>query len=65
MNMVPAQPADEAAGNADLRTRSAGEPVLAAQDRIEIRDYDPTWSRLYRREAARIRSLLGDQVARL
>jgi GrpB-like predicted nucleotidyltransferase (UPF0157 family) len=65
MNMVPAQPADEAAGNADLRTRSAGEPVLAAQDRIEIRDYDPTWPRLYRREAARIRSLLGDQVARL
>jgi GrpB-like predicted nucleotidyltransferase (UPF0157 family) len=63
--MAPTQPADEAAGNADLHTGSAGEPVLPAQARIEICDYDPTWPQLYEREAARIRSLLGGQVARL
>lgn len=32
---------------------------------IEIRDYDPSWPGLYAREAARIRSALGDRVVRL
>lgn len=32
---------------------------------IEIRDYDPDWPRLYGREEARIRSILGDRVIRL
>jgi GrpB-like predicted nucleotidyltransferase (UPF0157 family) len=33
--------------------------------RIELRDYDPIWPRLYAREAARIRSALGERVVRL
>jgi GrpB-like predicted nucleotidyltransferase (UPF0157 family) len=35
------------------------------QARIELREYDPTWPRLYAREAARIRSALGGRVVRL
>jgi GrpB-like predicted nucleotidyltransferase (UPF0157 family) len=32
---------------------------------IEIREYDPEWPRLYAREEARIRSVLGDRVVRI
>lgn len=32
---------------------------------IELRDYDPDWPRLYEREEARIRSILGDRVVRI
>jgi GrpB-like predicted nucleotidyltransferase (UPF0157 family) len=32
---------------------------------IEIREYDPEWPQLYAREEARIRSVLGDRVARI
>jgi GrpB-like predicted nucleotidyltransferase (UPF0157 family) len=32
---------------------------------IEIRDYDPEWPRLYEREEARIRAILGDRVIRI
>jgi GrpB-like predicted nucleotidyltransferase (UPF0157 family) len=32
---------------------------------IEIREYDPEWPRLYSREEARIRSVLGDRVVRI
>jgi GrpB-like predicted nucleotidyltransferase (UPF0157 family) len=32
---------------------------------IEIVDYDPDWPRLYEREGARIRSILGDRVVRI
>lgn len=32
---------------------------------IEIREYDPEWPRLYAREEARIRSVLGDRAVRL
>ena len=32
---------------------------------IEIRDYDPEWPRLYEREEARIRSILGERVVRI
>ena len=32
---------------------------------IEVRDYDPEWPRLYEREEARIRSILGDRVRRI
>jgi GrpB-like predicted nucleotidyltransferase (UPF0157 family) len=35
------------------------------QVRIELCDYDPVWPRLYAREAARIRSALGERVVRL
>ena len=33
--------------------------------RIEIRDYDAAWPRLYEREAARVRRALGERVIRL
>src|SRR5829696_72460 len=33
--------------------------------RIELRDYDPSWPQLYAREAARIRSALGERMVRL
>ncbi len=32
---------------------------------IEIRDYDPEWRRLYEREEARLRSVLGNRVLRI
>jgi GrpB-like predicted nucleotidyltransferase (UPF0157 family) len=32
---------------------------------IEIREYDPQWPRLYEREEARIRWILGDRVVRI
>ena len=32
---------------------------------IEIEEYDPEWPALYEREAARVRSALGDRVVRL
>jgi GrpB-like predicted nucleotidyltransferase (UPF0157 family) len=32
---------------------------------IKIRDYDPTWPRLYARQAERIRRILGERVVRL
>jgi GrpB-like predicted nucleotidyltransferase (UPF0157 family) len=32
---------------------------------VEIHDYDPDWARLYEREEARIRSVLGDRVIRI
>jgi GrpB-like predicted nucleotidyltransferase (UPF0157 family) len=33
--------------------------------RIELADYDPEWPRLFRREADRIRAVLGERVVRL
>ena len=33
--------------------------------RVEIHDYDPEWPRLYEREEARIRSVLGERVVRI
>jgi GrpB-like predicted nucleotidyltransferase (UPF0157 family) len=41
----------------------AASPPMPA--RIELRDYDPSWPQLYAREAARIRSALGERVVRL
>jgi GrpB-like predicted nucleotidyltransferase (UPF0157 family) len=41
----------------------ASSPPMPA--RIELRDYDPVWPQLYAREAARIRSALGQRVVRL
>jgi GrpB-like predicted nucleotidyltransferase (UPF0157 family) len=33
--------------------------------RLELLDYDPAWPALFEREAARVRSILGDRVRRL
>jgi GrpB-like predicted nucleotidyltransferase (UPF0157 family) len=43
---------------------TVGEPQQLA-GRIEIRDYDPEWPRLYAREAERIRGVLGERVLRV
>ena len=44
-------------------TSVGGAPPLDAS--ITLVDYDPEWPSLFTREAARIRSILGDQVIRL
>ncbi len=62
--MARRDPTGVAAYDDELRKAFVGEPS-PLQAPIEIRDYDPAWSRLYEREAARIRSTLGDQVVRL
>jgi GrpB-like predicted nucleotidyltransferase (UPF0157 family) len=58
-------PDDVAAYEAEFRESYVGEPPARLRAPIELYDYDPTWPRLYRREAARIRSVLGDRVVRL
>jgi GrpB-like predicted nucleotidyltransferase (UPF0157 family) len=57
-------PRDVAAYDEELPKHWVAKPPTL-QGRIEIRDYDPEWPRLYEREAARIRAVLGDRVVRL
>lgn len=49
---------------AEIRAATVGE-LAPLTTRIELLDYDPDWPRLFAREAARIRSILGHQVVRL
>src|ERR671935_656307 len=62
--MPQRDPSDVAAYDRDLAEISVGEPVPLRAP-IEIREYDPEWPRLYEREEARIRSILGDRVIRI
>jgi GrpB-like predicted nucleotidyltransferase (UPF0157 family) len=57
-------PTDTAAYDESLPKVVVGElqPLTAP---IEICEYDPKWPRLYEREAARVRRVLGDRVVRL
>jgi GrpB-like predicted nucleotidyltransferase (UPF0157 family) len=48
----------------EIRAATVGE-LVPLTSRIELVDYDPEWPRLFRREEARIRGLLGDRVLRL
>ena len=48
----------------ELRAAWVREPPRLS-GRIRVVDYDPAWPGLYRREADRIRSVLGDRVVRL
>ena len=48
----------------ELRAAWVREPPRLS-GRIRVVDYDPTWPGLYRREADRIRPVLGDRVVRL
>lgn len=57
-------PEDVAAYDAFLAETTIGEPQQLS-GRIEIRDYDLEWPRLYAREEERIRGILGDRVIRL
>jgi len=47
-----------------IRAATIGEPVLH-DGPIQLAAYDPAWPRLYAREAARVRAILGDRVRRL
>ena len=47
-----------------LRKATVGE-LKPFNGRIRLADYDPNWPDLYEREAARIRSVLGDRVVQL
>jgi GrpB-like predicted nucleotidyltransferase (UPF0157 family) len=57
-------PNDVAAYDADLARVVIGGPQPLTKP-IEIVEYDPDWPRLYEREEARIRSILGDRVVRI
>ena len=63
--MARPDPNDVAAYEAEFRQSYVGGPPPPLQAPIELHDYDPAWPQLYRREAARIRSVLGDRVVRL
>jgi GrpB-like predicted nucleotidyltransferase (UPF0157 family) len=54
-------PSDEAAYDDAIAALTIGE-AQATWQRIEIRDYDPQWPALYRREEERIRAALGDRA---
>jgi len=62
--MTVRDPNDVAAYDEDMAKTWVGPPPTL-RTRIEIRDYDPEWPRLFEREAARVRSALGDRVVRL
>jgi GrpB-like predicted nucleotidyltransferase (UPF0157 family) len=64
MVMTVRDPNDVAAYDQDMAKTWVGPPPTL-RTRIEIRDYDPEWPRLFEREAARVRSVLGDRVVRL
>jgi GrpB-like predicted nucleotidyltransferase (UPF0157 family) len=57
-------PNDVAGYEENLGKVTIGRPQRLS-GKIEIRDYDPAWPDLYAREAERIRSILGDRVARI
>ena len=57
-------PEDTAAYEAALAEVTVG-PVQALPGRIVVRDYDRAWPERYRREAARVRSALGERVISL
>jgi GrpB-like predicted nucleotidyltransferase (UPF0157 family) len=57
-------PEDSASYDDFLAETTVGE-VQELSGKIEIRDYDPEWPRLYARDAERIRGLLGGRVLRL
>ena len=48
----------------EIRAATVGE-LKPLTERIALVDYDPAWPRLFEREAARIRAILGSQVLRL
>jgi GrpB-like predicted nucleotidyltransferase (UPF0157 family) len=62
--MALPDPTEVAAGHEPpMEPAGASSPPMPV--RIELRDYDPSWPQLYAREAARIRSALGERVMRL
>jgi GrpB-like predicted nucleotidyltransferase (UPF0157 family) len=64
MSSDPPDPTDVAAYEVELAKYTIGGPKPLTAP-IEVREYDPAWPALFEREAARIRSVLGDQVVLL
>jgi GrpB-like predicted nucleotidyltransferase (UPF0157 family) len=62
--MSQRDPTDLAAYEQELAKVTIGGPQPLTKP-IEIREYDPDWPRLYEREEARIRSILGERVIRI
>ena len=62
--MERSTPADLVAYEASLARVTIGTPEPLA-GRVELCAYDPGWPDLYRREAERVREVLGDRVVRL
>jgi GrpB-like predicted nucleotidyltransferase (UPF0157 family) len=60
----PAQSRREPTIEERLRAAWVTEPPKLT-GRIQVVDYDPDWPRLFRREAERIRAVLGERVVRL
>lgn len=61
----PGEPADhEPMTEEQIRGATLGEPN-SLTDPILLLDYDPNWPGLFRREAERIRSVLGERVLRI
>lgn len=54
-------PMAQSASEESLRAVTIGELVVLAGP-VELTEYDPAWSALFEREAAKIRSALGDRV---
>jgi GrpB-like predicted nucleotidyltransferase (UPF0157 family) len=61
MAETPDTASNEPTSWADKWVGAIGEPSRA-DGPIHLADYDPAWPALYEREAARIRSLLGDRI---
>jgi GrpB-like predicted nucleotidyltransferase (UPF0157 family) len=57
-------PTDVTAYDKELAKATIGGPQPLTKS-IEIEEYDPEWPARYEREAARVRSVLGDRVVRL
>jgi GrpB-like predicted nucleotidyltransferase (UPF0157 family) len=57
-------PTDLAAYEKALAKHTIGQPQPLTAP-IEVPDYDPSWPNSYEREAARIRSILGERVVRI
>jgi GrpB-like predicted nucleotidyltransferase (UPF0157 family) len=64
MSMDERDPTDVEWYDNELARVTIGGPRPLSQP-IEVRDYDPDWPRLYEREEARVRSVLGDRVIRI
>ena len=60
----PAQPREASTTEEKLRAAWVTEPPKLT-GKIQVVDYDPDWPRLFRREAERIRAVLGERVVQV
>ena len=60
----PIEPRQARKTEAEIRAAWVVEPPRLTE-KIQVVDYDPAWPRLFRREADRVRALLGERVVQL